>query len=212
MAKDESRPADEADRASAPSKADRTSEPDEPKELEALRSQKEQLELKAQIAALSAPWWRRTGLIAGVTAILAAVLPLKTAIEESFRNDRELALQQAKQQEELLLQQTKQEHEIRMAYLDRYEVPGHRLQTLRFLIATTTDPRLLAWAQEERKIVQEQLDKIEQKIIALAKKIEHAQPGKEQDMLNKELDELKKLKEVTTLQTQAGAASGSAAQ
>ena len=93
-----------------------------------------------------------------------------------------------------------------MAYLDRYEVPGHRLQTLRFLIATTTDARLLAWAEAERKIVQAQLDKIEQEIIARAKKIEQAQPGKEQDTLNKELDELKKLKDVTTLRPQTSAA------
>ena len=36
-------------------------------EVERLRNQKELMELKAQIAALRAPWWRKAGLIATVT-------------------------------------------------------------------------------------------------------------------------------------------------
>jgi len=171
-------------------------------DLEQLRSHKERLELKAQISALRAPWWRRTGLIATMTALLAAVLPVKTAIEESFRNDRELALQQAKQREDAALQRAKQEHEIRMAYLDRFEVPGHRLQTLRFLIATTSDQRLLAWAKEEKKLVEVQLAAIEQELGALARKIAEAQPGPARDELQKAWDKLNELKGATSLRPQ----------
>lgn len=171
-------------------------------DLEQLRSQKERLELKEQIATYKAPWWRKAGLVATMTAILAAVLPVKTAIEESYRNDRELALQQAKQQEDFALQQARQEHEIRLAYLDRFEAPGHRLQTLRFLIATTDDARLLAWAKEEKQLVEEQLSVIEKDLFALAKKLEETQPGKALDELKKAWDDLNKLKSATTLRPQ----------
>jgi len=163
-------------------------------ELEQLKQRKARAELKAQIAALHAPWWKRAGLVTTVTAIVAAVLPITTAIEEHYRNEREF-----------VLQQVKQEHDIRMAYLDRFEVPGQRLQTLRFLLATSTDPRLLAWAREEQKVVQGQLDKIEQELLAVAKKIEQSPPGQSLDELKKQRDELSRLKNVTTLRPAATA-------
>jgi hypothetical protein len=176
-------------------------------DIEQLRSHKERLELKAHISALKAPWWRKTGLVATMTAILAAVLPVKTAIEESFRNDRELALQRAKQREDLALQQAKQEHEIRMAYLDRFEVPGHRLQTLRFLIATTTDERLLAWAKEEKKLVEDQLAAIEQELGALARRIAEASTGQEREELQSAWNKLNEVKGATTLRPETAASS-----
>jgi hypothetical protein len=168
-------------------------------ELEQLKKRKERAELKAQIAALHAPWWKRAGLVTTVTAIVAAILPLTTAIEEHYRNERELVLQQAKQDADLALQQVKQENDIRMAYLDRFEVPGQRLQTLRFLLATSTDPRLLAWAREEQKVVQDQLDRIERELAVVIKKIEESPTGQGLDELKKQRDELSRLKNVTTL-------------
>jgi hypothetical protein len=155
-------------------------------ELEQLKKRKERAELKAQIAALHAPWWKRAGLVTAVTAIVAAVLPLTKAIEEHYRNEREF-----------VLQQVKQEHDIRMAYLDRFDVPGQRLQTLRFLLATSTDPRLLAWAREEQKVVQGQLDKIERDLMVVVKKIEQSPPGPSLDDLKKQRDELNRLKDAT---------------
>ena len=157
-------------------------------DLEELRRQKELIELKAQIAALRAPWWRRASLIATITGIAAAVIPLTTAIQEHYRNEREyslqrskqdgeLALQQSTQETEIRLQQAKQEHDIRIAYLDRFEIPGKRFQTLRFLLATSTDARLLAWAQEEIKMVEGQLLLIDQKLADVEKKIEQAPAG-----------------------------------
>jgi hypothetical protein len=168
-------------------------------ELEQLRRQKERAELKAQITAFTTPWWRKASLVATVTAILAAVLPVKTAIEESYRNRREFALQQSKQQADIALQQSKQEHDIRLAYLDRFQVPGQRLQTLRFLIATTSDARLLAWAREEQKVVQDQLDKIDKELAIVLKRLEQSPPGPALEDLRKERDELNRLKNVTTL-------------
>lgn len=177
-------------------------------ELERLRTQKEVMELKAQIAALRAPWWRKAGLLAGATAIVAAVLPVTTAIQEHYESERELALQQARQEAELALartrqqtdielQRVKQENDIRLSYLDRFEVPGHRLQTLRFLLATSTDPRLIAWAKEEHRYVETQVQLIEAELAAVKKKIEEAPPGQVLEELKKQREELAKLRDST---------------
>jgi hypothetical protein len=156
-------------------------------ELEQLKQRKERLELKAQIGALTAPWWRKASLIATVTALAAAIVPVKTAIEEHYASEREYVLQRGKQ-----------EHEIRMAYLDRFQVPGHRLQTLRFLIATSTDERLLKWAKGELLIVQAEVNAIVEELRMLADKIEKAPPGQELAELKQLYQELKKLYAVTT--------------
>ncbi len=181
-------------------------------ELERLKQQKERIELTAQIAALTAPWWRKAGLIATMTAIIAAVLPVTTAIQEHYESEREFVLQQTRQQTELALQQARQDNDIRLAYLQRFEVPGHRLQTLRFLLATSTDPRLIAWAQEEQKYVQGQLDKIEEQLLAVTKKLEQTAQGQTLEDLKKERDELNRLKEMASLRppSSAGSEAGSA--
>lgn len=160
-------------------------------DLEQLKQQKERLELRAQIAALAAPWWRKASLIATVTALAAAILPVKTAIEEHYASEREFVLQRAKQQSDLAMQRGKQDHEIRMAYLDRFTVPGHRLQTLRFLLATTTDEKLIAWATAEQKIVQAEVAAIEEELRALADRIEKAPPGQGLDELKQMYEKLK---------------------
>jgi hypothetical protein len=181
---------------------------DDVAELVRLRNEKELIELRSKIEELSAPWWRRAGVIATVTALAAAVLPITTAIQEHYRNEREFALQQAKQlsdstlqqakqQNDIALQQAKQEFDIRLAYLDRFEAPGHRMQTLRFLLATSNDSRLLMWAREEQKYVQGQLDKIEEEIAAINKTLAAAPPGQMADELKKQREELNKLKERT---------------
>ncbi|HWO20092.1 MAG TPA: hypothetical protein VNO30_15000 [Kofleriaceae bacterium] len=190
-------------------------------DLEQLKQQKERLELKAQIETFTAPWWRKAGLIATVTAIIAAILPIKTAIEEHYSSEREytlqqarqvsdLAMQKAKQQNDIALQQAKQEHEIRMAYLDHFEVPGHRLQTLRFLLAISADPRLLAWATAEQKIVQAEVDAIAKQLLAVAERIEKAPPGQGLDELKQMYEKLREQHGRTTLRPQAAGSAGSA--
>ncbi len=180
-------------------------------ELERLRTQKEIIELKAKIEELRAPWWRKAGLLAGLAAMAAAVLPITTAIQEHYQSERELTLQQsrqeaelalaqARQQTDIALEQAKQENDIRLAYLDRFEVPGHRLQTLRFLLATTTDPKLIAWAKDEHKYVEDQVKLIETELAAVKKKIEDAPPGQVLEELKKQREELGKLRASTMRQ------------
>jgi hypothetical protein len=165
-------------------------------ELEKLKLQKQRLELKAQIDALTAPWWRKASLIATMTAIIAAVLPVTTAIQKHYENERELALQQQRQETELALLQARQENDIRLTYLQRFEMPGHRMQTLRFLIATSTDPRLIAWAREEKAIVQAELDSIEEQIRTVVEELERNPQGPRADELKARLVELTRLLQI----------------
>ena len=103
-----------------------------------------------------APWWRNGTLVATLTAIIAAVLPVTTAVQEHYRTNRELALEESKQA-----------NEIRTGYLDRLDKPGARLRTLRFVLATTDDAALKAWAQAETLQVQGEIAAIQQQLDAL---------------------------------------------
>jgi hypothetical protein len=180
-------------------------------ELEKLKLQKQRLELKAQIDTLAAPWWRKASLIATMTAIIAAVLPVTTAIQKHYENEREFVLQQQRQSTELALLQARQENDIRLTYLQRFEVPGHRMQTLRFLLATSSDPKLVAWAREEQQYVQGQLDKIEAQIREVTERIAKAPQGQSADELRKQRDELNRLLEMATFAPRSAAGSTSAA-
>jgi hypothetical protein len=194
---------------------------DEGDDIEQLKRLKERLELKTQLAALNAPWWRRAGVITAITAFAASVLPVTTAIQEHYRNEREFALQQTKQQSELdlqtvsqsndiELQRVRQEHDIRLAYLDRFEVPGKRRQTLRFLIATSSDARLLAWAREELAAVQDELMKIDEELAVVTKKIQQLAPTQPvPDHLKQQRDELNRLRAQSTLRPTESTGSGS---
>lgn len=173
-------------------------------DLEQLKQQKERLELTAQIAALAAPWWRKASLVATMTAIVAAILPVKTAIEEHYASEREFVLQRVRQQNDIAMQQVKQEHEIRMAYLDRFEVPGHRLQTLRFLLATTTDARLITWAREEQKLVEAEVAEIVKQLQVVAEQIAKAPPGQGLDELKQMYEKLQEQHGRTTFRPPQG--------
>ena len=102
------------------------------------------------------PWWRSGTMVATLTAVLAAVVPVTTAVEEHYRTSRELALEASKQA-----------HDIRTSYLDRLDKPGARLRTLRFVIATTDDATLKAWAEAETKQVEAEVDAIRAQLAAL---------------------------------------------
>jgi hypothetical protein len=137
-------------------------------ELLNLRGEEERLkmacdieQLRAQLAALREPrqaWWRRGAIVTTLTGIIAAVVPVTTAVQAHYQKERELALQASKQ-----------DHEIRTSYLDRLDKPGAKMRTLRFVVATTTDPALIAWARAEMAQVQAELDEIDRKIADLEK-------------------------------------------
>jgi hypothetical protein len=103
------------------------------------------------------PWWRSGTLVTTLTAIVAAIVPVTTAVQEHYRNKRELALEESKQA-----------HEIRSSYLDRLDKPGARLRTLRFVVATTDDAVLKAWAEAETKEVEGEITSIREQLTALS--------------------------------------------
>jgi hypothetical protein len=102
------------------------------------------------------PWWRNGSLVATLTAIVAAIVPATTAVQEHYRTNRELALEESKQA-----------NDIRTSYLDRLDKPGARLRTLRFVLATTDDAALKAWAQAETLQVQAEIAAIQSQLDAL---------------------------------------------
>jgi hypothetical protein len=126
-------------------------------ELPQLRDEgeRENAQLRAELGK-RAPWWRKATTITTLTAIIAAVLPVTTAVQAHYQKEREL-----------VLQESNQAHAIRTGYLDRLDKPGAKLRTLRFVLATANDPALETWAKEEMKVVQAELNDIERKIAAL---------------------------------------------
>ena len=139
-------------------------------ESERLKLERDNAQLRAELAATTrpaAPWWRKGTIVTTLTAIIAAVIPVTTAVQAHYEKERELAMQAAKQAHEIELESSKQAHEIRTSYLDRLEKPGAKLRTLRFVLATTTDPEMKAWAEGEKKVVEGELAKVDGEIADL---------------------------------------------
>ena len=165
-------------------------------ELPNLRSEGERLkierdveQLRAELAALRAPrppWWRRASIVTTLTAIIAAVIPVTTAVQAHYQKERELSLQESKQA-----------YEIRVSYLDRLDKPRARLRTLRFVLATTNDAALKAWAEAETKHVQAELNELDRKIAALEAKLETHPPPLLDDPNRKYLDQLREVRGVS---------------
>ena len=126
-------------------------------ELTQLRSENAQLRAKIHAGASmpipALPWWKSGATIATLTAIVAASVPVTTAVQGWVQKNRELALEDRKQTEN-----------IRTSYLQRLEVPGEHLRTLRFVIATTNDSTLRAWAEQEKKVVEGELRGLDDEI------------------------------------------------
>jgi hypothetical protein len=128
-------------------------------EGERLKVERDVEQLRAELAALRAPkppWWRQGSIVATMTAIIAAVIPVTTAVQGHYQKVRELALQASKQ-----------DHEIRISYLDRLDKPGAKLRTLRFVLATTVDPALRRWAEAEKREVESEIADLNQQIAAI---------------------------------------------
>jgi len=99
------------------------------------------------------PWWKSGATITTLTAIVVASVPVTTAVQGWVQKNRELALEDRKQTEN-----------IRTSYLERLKVPGEHLRTLRFVIATTNDSPLRAWAEQEKKVVEGELRGLDDEI------------------------------------------------
>jgi hypothetical protein len=133
-------------------------------EAEQLKLELELAKLRAEFAQINKPWWRKGSIVATMTALIAAAMPVTMGVMGYFQKEREVALAQAQKERELALQLAQQDHTIRTSYLDRIEHPSARLRTLRFVLATTNDPSLRSWAQDEKKLVEKEVDQLRQEL------------------------------------------------
>ncbi len=154
-------------------------EPDDLAQLRAdnalLKLRKENAQLEADTRALetpTSPWWKDGRTIITLTAIVGAVVPLTTVVQGWMQRSRELGVEEvrSKSASALELQRTasaaasqreRQADEIRSSYLERLKTPAEHLRALRFVLATTEDKSLRAWATEEEKIVEDELKREE---------------------------------------------------
>jgi hypothetical protein len=99
-------------------------------EGERLKLERDNAQLRAELAQLSRPWWRKGSIVATLTAIIAAVVPVTTAVMSYYQKEREvalaqtqkereLAIAQSQKERELALQAAKQDHEIRTSAQQR---------------------------------------------------------------------------------------------
>jgi hypothetical protein len=155
----------------------------EPDELAELRMENAMLKRKnallvADTRALSSapspmlPWWKSSATTITVTAIVAAVVPLTAAVHGWVQKNRELALEEAKlktanalelqrQTNAVAIQRERQTEDIRTSYLERLKTPAEHLRALRFVLAMTEDKPLRTWAMEEKKVVEDELQRVE---------------------------------------------------
>ena len=93
----------------------------------------------------SEPWWRNGKTITALAALFAAIVPITTVLEGFVEKQRSGTLEALKYAEA-----------AREAYLDRISKTSNaeRLAVLRFVLATSADPKLLEWAQAERTLVE----------------------------------------------------------
>ena len=124
-----------------------------------LQAEKEELELENTELRmrLRGGWWRRGAVVIAITTILAAVAPVTSAIRAHFEIERDLALQESKQQHEMALDRERQLEQVRNASLDPLRPPAERVRALRFLLANAPDPALKKWAEAEKLALEAEL-------------------------------------------------------
>lgn len=90
------------------------------------------------------PWWRNGRSITAIAALFAAVIPITTVLEGYVEKQRSGALEALKYAEA-----------ARESYLDRISktTNAERSAVLRFVLATSSDPKLLEWAHAEKALV-----------------------------------------------------------
>ena len=175
-------------------------------DLAQLRTALERTKLTQEIAQLATPWWRRAGIVTVVTALVAAVLPVTTAIQEHYQKERELAVADAQKQRELALQEQRQVHEIRTSYLDRLDRDGSRLRTLRFLVKTTSDELLREWAIEERSVIEIKVRGFDAQIAELEQELSKVTDPAARKELQEEIATLRAVRDGASYMDPAGPA------
>lgn len=70
-------------------------------EGERLKLERDNAQLRTEFAQLGKPWWRKGSVVTTLTAIVAAVVPVTTAVQAHYQKERELALQESKQAHEI---------------------------------------------------------------------------------------------------------------
>jgi hypothetical protein len=118
-------------------------------------------EANAKTTAAADPWWRSGLTVTTLTAIVAAVVPVTAGVQSCVQSRAELALKkeeqstaQALKREEqgtlLTLKKEEQSFQIRDHYLTSFtKDPRYQQQTLEFIIATTDDGPVKAWAESQ---------------------------------------------------------------
>lgn len=131
---------------------------------ERIKSLEETLISKDKTATAN-PWWRDSKTVTILGALLAAVIPLVTAIDGILKNARE-------SQRALVEQQDK----IRQTYLDRVLKPGiteiEQKRIFSLLAKLKSDSELQQWAQEEYGRATKELDALSQELASLEKHLE----------------------------------------
>jgi hypothetical protein len=130
--------------------------------------------LKAEIDGLSLPWWRRGLNVGALVLLTGAILPIATAVQERYRTERELALKASEQRQAAELAAARFREEIRSQYLDRMKNDAERQRVIRFIVATATEDSLRKWAQEEKKIVDDEVDKLKKDLVEVKEKVDGA--------------------------------------
>jgi hypothetical protein len=141
-------------------------------------------------------WWRNGKTITALAALFAAIIPITTVLEGYVEKQRSGALEALKYSEA-----------AREAYLDRISktTNAERLAVLRFVLATSSDPKLLEWAQAEKALVE--ADVKTEKEIADAEAKAKAQTPQLQAALDTAASDGEKGKEaVTEIQTKLASA------
>lgn len=93
--------------------------------------------------------WRTTLTAAGFVSLVAGTLPVATFVHGAVQKSRDIALEHEKQMES-----------ARMAYLDRMKDEESRARVLRFIVRTSQDIKMQAWAAEELKLVKDSQDSL----------------------------------------------------
>jgi hypothetical protein len=137
----------------------------------------ENAETKRSVPDLSdlLPWWKRPGWVAGITSILAATVPVTTAVwglilkgreqtAAEIEKEKQLALQESQQRHAAEMEELKLRHSIQTDFLDRLKSDTERLRTLRMVAATSDDPKFAKWASDERGVIEADAKALQKKI------------------------------------------------
>ena len=104
------------------------------------------------------PWWKKTGPVAAIASVIAATVPITTAVWANIEKTKELELQRSKDSQEAKMEELKIRHSIQMDYLQHMDKDEDRERTLRMILAMhDDDPKLKAWATTEQQFVDQSI-------------------------------------------------------